>query len=126
MDLNGAAYTDVFTIQAVKTMVEVLARVLVAHPLYIFAVALIHFGVWAGITMTAMRGSAHGNVMWVPALAWLAYAAWEWLVGTVTPEASIRVDLLAIWPTLAIVTLWAAVRTTLAVRSARRSAKSLP
>lgn len=105
-------------------MVEVLARVLIAHPLHIFEVAVLHFGVWAGITMTAMRGSPKGNVMWAPALLWLVYAAWEWGVGAVTPEANIRVDLLLIWPLIAIVTLWAVVRTTLAWRSARRRAKT--
>ncbi|GMU73676.1 MAG: hypothetical protein IT519_00995 [Burkholderiales bacterium] len=105
-------------------MVEVLARVLVAHPLHVFAVALVHFGFWAGIGMTAMRGSPTGNVMWVPALLWLAYAAWEWLVGAVTPEANIRVDLLLIWPLIAIVTLWAVIRTTIAWRSARRRGKT--
>jgi hypothetical protein len=49
-------------------------------------------------------------VLLVPALAWLAYAGWEWLVLTKTPEANIRIDLLLIWPLLAVVTLWAAVR----------------
>ncbi len=38
--------------------------------------------------------------------AWLAYDAWEWLVMTRTPEADIRVDLLVIWPILAILTVW--------------------
>lgn len=103
-------------------MVEVLARVLVAHPLHIFAVAMLHFGLWAAITVTAMRGSPKGNAMWVPALVWLVYAAWEWLVGYVTPEANIRVDLLLIWPAIAIVTLGAVVRTAFAWRSSRRRA----
>lgn len=103
-------------------MVEVLARALVAHPLHIFEVAALHFGVWAGITMTAMRESPKGNVMWAPALLWLVYAAWECVVGAVTPEVNIRVDLLLIWPLIAIVTLWAVVRTTFAWRSTRRRA----
>lgn len=107
-------------------MVEILSRMLVAHPLHIFVVALIHFGLWAAIAMTAMRGSPRGNVMWVPALLWLAYAAWEWLVGAVTLEANIRVDLLLIWPMIAIVTLWAVVRTALAWRAARRRAMTRP
>ena len=41
---------------------------------------------------------------------WLLYAAWEWLVLTKTPEANIRVDLLVIWPVLAILSLWALFR----------------
>ena len=107
-------------------MLESLASVLVGHPLRIVAVALLHFGLWAAIAATAMRGSPKGNVMWVPPLAWLAYAAWEWLVGTVTPEANIRVDLLIAWPTIAIVTLWAVAKTALAWRSGRRRPDSFP
>ena len=46
----------------------------------------------------------------VAAGAWLAYAAWEWLVQARTPEANIRVDLLLIWPVLAILSMWAVFR----------------
>ncbi|WP_162560004.1 hypothetical protein [Methylotetracoccus oryzae] len=49
-------------------------------------------------------------MLFVPALVWLAYAAWEWLVLVKSPEANIRVDCLIIWPLLALLTLWAAVR----------------
>jgi hypothetical protein len=48
--------------------------------------------------------------------AWLAYAAWEWLILARTPEANIRVDLLVIYPALAVVTLWALFRS---IRPAR-------
>jgi hypothetical protein len=44
------------------------------------------------------------------AVAWLAYAAWEWMVLVRTPEANIRVDLLVIYPALAAITLWALFR----------------
>ena len=50
----------------------------------------------------------------VAACAWALYADWEWLVQVRTPEANIRVDLLVIWPALAIISVWALVR---AVRS---------
>lgn len=43
-------------------------------------------------------------------MAWLVYAAWEWLVLVKTPEANIRVDLLVIWPLLAMLTIWAVLR----------------
>lgn len=46
----------------------------------------------------------------VAALGWLAYAGWEWLVQIQTPEADIRIDLLVIWPLLAILTFWAIFR----------------
>ena len=43
-------------------------------------------------------------------VAVLAFACWEWLVITRTPEADIRVDLLLIWPIGLIVITWALVR----------------
>lgn len=101
-------------------MIEGLARLLVGHPVHVLLVALLHFGLWAAIAATAMRESPRGNVLWIPAVLWLAYAVWEWVVYVVTPEADIRVDLLLIWPLLAMVTVWAIMRTAIAWRSARR------
>lgn len=46
----------------------------------------------------------------IAAAGWMAYAAWEWLVMVRTPEANIRVDLLLIWPVLAVLTAWALLR----------------
>jgi hypothetical protein len=40
------------------------------------------------------------------AVAWFLYAVWEWLVIVRTPEANIRVDLLVIWPVLAMLSAW--------------------
>ena len=40
------------------------------------------------------------------AMTWGLYAAWEWLVQIKTPEANIRVDLLVMWPVLAILSVW--------------------
>ena len=107
-------------------MLDVIARGLVAQPLHVFVMALLHFGLWATIAATALRESPKGNVLWVPALLWLAYAGWEWLVQTVSPEANIRVDLLLIWPVIAMVTVWAVVRTWIFWRSARRRAMTRP
>jgi hypothetical protein len=97
-------------------MLDVLAHWLVGQPLHVLAVALVHFGLWA-----AMGYTRRGNVLWVPALLWLMYAPWEGLVEAVTPEANIRVDLLLIWPLLAIATLWAVVRLAVAWRAGRRN-----
>jgi hypothetical protein len=44
------------------------------------------------------------------AVAWLAYAAWEWLILLRSPEANIRIDLLVIYPALAAITFWALFR----------------
>jgi hypothetical protein len=92
-----------------------LSRWLVAQPATILVVAAAHLALWALCRMTVLRNAPRANVFWVPALLWLAYAAWEWLVLVRTPEADIRVDLLVIWPALGIVMLWALLR---AVRGA--------
>jgi hypothetical protein len=87
-------------------MLEWLAHQFVGRPLTIFGVAwalvVAHLLLrWAGRPSRALLASA---------AAWTAYAAWEWLVVTRTPEANIRVDLMLIWPGLAIVTAWCGVK----------------
>jgi hypothetical protein len=89
---------------------EILAKWLVQHPLHILVVAVLHLVAWVACRATVLRNAPRANVLWVPALLWLAYAAWEWLVLVRTPEADIRVDLLVIWPALGIVMLWALLR----------------
>ncbi len=66
-------------------------------------------GVSAALLIVAivLRRRAKVDVLFVAALAWLAYAAWEWWVLIVTPDADIRVDLLLIWPLLIVLMLWA-------------------
>ncbi len=58
------------------------------------------------------RLGAGRNPRWllVAAIAWALYAAWEWLILVRTPEANIRVDLLLIWPVLALLSAWALFR----------------
>jgi hypothetical protein len=97
-----------------------LSRWLVQQPVHITAVAAAHLALWALCRVTVLRAAPGANVLWVPALLWLAYAAWEWLVLVKTPEANIRVDLLLIWPVLGIVTLWALLRAVRGWRLARR------
>lgn len=82
---------------------ESLTRFLVQQPLHILSVAVLLFAVWALL-------KPRRAVLLAPAFAWLAYAGWEWLVLILTPEADIRMDLLLIWPLLAIVTLWPVVK----------------
>ncbi len=45
------------------------------------------------------------RILLLPALLWLGWAAWEWTILRVTPEANIRVDLLLILPVVLIVSL---------------------
>ena len=88
---------------------ESLARFLVQKPLHIVCVAfaLLLLGAVLRWRSSSPRGA---NALLVAAVGWLGYAGWESLVLIVTPEADIRVDLLVIWPLVAILTLWAIVR----------------
>ncbi len=88
-------------------MIETLAAWLVLKPAHILLVALGHGVLWLAARTTVLRGQPRANVLWVPAVLWLAYAVWEWFVLVKTPEADIRVDLMLIWPVIALVTLWA-------------------
>ena len=89
---------------------EALSRFFVQQPLHILAVALLHFVLWGAVRFGNIRTVRHVNAILVPALAWLVYAGWEWLVLAQTPEANIRVDLLIVWPLLVILTIRAMVR----------------
>jgi hypothetical protein len=89
---------------------EPLSRFFVQQPLHILGVAAMYLLTWAALRWGIQSGVRHVDAILVPAAGWLAYAAWEWLVWVKTPEANIRVDLLAIWPLLVILTLWAVVK----------------
>lgn len=87
-----------------------LASIFVGKPLNIAVVAAVFLAGYAGLRASAAGAGRHPRMLLVTAGAWLAYAAWEWLVQARTPEANIRVDLLLIWPTLAVLSLWAVFR----------------
>jgi hypothetical protein len=87
----------------VSAVLAALGKLLVQQPLHILGVAAFFFVLW----MLLKR--RHGALL-VPAFAWLAYAAWEWLVLVRTPQADIRVDLLVIWPLVAMAMLWPLVK----------------
>jgi len=91
-------------------MLEISSRWLVQQPAHILLIAAVHLALWAACRATLLRANPKSNVLWVPAVAWLAYAGWEWLVLVKSPEANIRVDLLLIWPVIGLATLWAFVR----------------
>ncbi|MEB3323008.1 MAG: hypothetical protein VKI81_09320 [Synechococcaceae cyanobacterium] len=79
-----------------------MASAFVHRPAAILAVALGLF-----LLDRLDRGRAAGPrarpaLRW-PALLWALFALWEALVMGLTPEADIRVDLLLIWPPLAVV-----------------------
>lgn len=83
-------------------MMEILARLFVNNPLNIALVAVVFGAGYLGLR----SAGRHATPLLIVSGAWLLYAAWEWLVQTRTPEANIRVDLLVIWPLLALLTAW--------------------
>ena len=83
---------------------EFLASLFVAKPLNILAVAIVFLAGYLALRSTAE--ARHHRALLIAAIAWGFYAAWELLVKIKTPEANIRVDLLVIWPVLAILSVW--------------------
>jgi hypothetical protein len=89
---------------------ELLASLLVGKPLNILFIALAFFAAYLSLRFTLFGNGKSSSPMLLSASAWAAYAAWEWLVKVKTPEADIRVDLLLIWPALALIMIWAMFR----------------
>lgn len=89
--------------------VKALASLFVGRPLTILSVAGLLAAVAAVLALIPVREGWRPWFLLVAAGGWALYAAWEWLVTARTPDADIRVDLLVIWPALAILTVWAAV-----------------
>ena len=85
---------------------DFLASLFVGKPLNILIVAAVFLIVYLIVKFVVNSASLHASAFLVIAIVWGVYAAWEWLVLTQSPEANIRVDLLVIWPLLAILTLW--------------------
>jgi hypothetical protein len=89
---------------------NLLASLLVGHPLHILAVALVFLAGYGFLLLSVGSHRRPNQPLLIAGLGWLAYASWEWLILLRTPEANIRVDLLLIWPVLALLSAWAAVR----------------
>jgi hypothetical protein len=86
---------------------DFLASLFVAKPFHILAVALLLMAVYGFLRFTASGEGKATTPILIAGMAWAIYAAWEWLVQVKTPEADIRVDLMLIWPVLALISLWA-------------------
>lgn len=85
---------------------ELLASLLVGKPQNILAVAAVLFAGFLVLQSKRFGAARHPRPLLFASIAWLVYAAWEWLVLIKTPEANIRVDILVIWPVLAILSAW--------------------
>jgi len=90
---------------------EFLASLFVGKPLNILVVAVVFLAAHLALRFTALGITRHRRPLLIASTAWGLYAAWEWLVQVRTPEANIRVDLLVMWPVLAIISAWALFRT---------------
>ncbi len=84
---------------------DFLASLFVQKPLHIVLVALVFLAGHLVLRFTAKGPRRHPRARLVPAAAWLLYAAWEWLLMVRSPEANIRVDLLILWPVLAVLSI---------------------
>ena len=89
---------------------EFFSSLFVGKPLHILAVAAVFCVGHLTLRLTALGVSRQPHPLLVATVAWALYAAWEWLVQVRTPEANIRVDLLVIWPVLALLSAWALFR----------------
>jgi len=89
---------------------EFFSSLFVGKPLHILAVGALLLAGHLLLRLTSLGAGRHPRLLLVAAVAWALYAAWEWLVQVRTPEANIRVDLLVIWPVLALLSAWALFR----------------
>jgi hypothetical protein len=89
---------------------EFLASLFVGKPLNILAVAVVFLAGYLLLRFTALGLARYSRLLLITSAAWGFYAAWERLVQVRTPEANIWVDLLVIWPVLAILSAWALFR----------------
>jgi len=89
---------------------ETLASLLVGKPQNILLVAIAFLVGYLVPPCTALGNRRRFGSLLIASVAWGVYAAWEWPVQAKTPEANIRVDLLVLWPALAILSAWALYR----------------
>ncbi len=89
---------------------ETLASLSVGKSQNILVVAIAFLVGYLVPRFTALGNRRRYGALFIASVAWGVYAAWEWLVQAKTPEANIRVDLLVIWPMLAILSAWALYR----------------
>jgi hypothetical protein len=89
---------------------ELLASLLVEKPQNILVIAVVFFAGYLVLRFAALDIARNPRPLLIASIAWVLYSAWELLVQTKTPEANIRVDLLVMWPVLAIFSAWALFR----------------
>ena len=93
-----------------RSTMELLGLLFAGKPLNSVAVAAVF--VVLCFARRCKTGGANFHSRWPLAavVGWLLYGAWEWLILVRTPEANIRIDLLLIYPSLGLLSLWALYR----------------
>lgn len=89
---------------------EMIAALFVGKPQNILVVAIAFLVGYLVPRFTTLGNRRRFGSLLIASIAWGVYAVWELLVQVKTPEANIRVDLLVIWPMLAILSAWALYR----------------
>jgi hypothetical protein len=85
---------------------EFIGYLFVGKPLNSLAVAAVFWAVYLARRFMTVGSPVHTRWSLAAAVAWTVYAAWEWLILIRTPDANIRVDLLLIYPALAVLSAW--------------------
>jgi hypothetical protein len=80
-----------------------LSTLFVGQPLHILAVGFAGLVLHSALTSVGRMPPRRTRPLLIATITWLLYGLWEWAVLSVSPEANIRVDLLVIWPLLALV-----------------------
>jgi hypothetical protein len=89
---------------------EFLASLFVGKPLHIALVAIGFFLAFFRVRSRSSPDVGFWRPLLIASVGWALYAAWEGIVLFETPEANIRVDLLVIWPVMAVLSLRALAR----------------
>lgn len=89
---------------------EILGLLFAGKPFNSVAVAAVFVALY--LARRSRNGGADYHSRWpLAAVAgWLIYGAWKWLILVRTPGANIRVDLLLIYPSLGLLSVWALYR----------------
>lgn len=85
---------------------KALASLFVGHPPNIAVAGAVFLAAHLALEFRRRDAGRRSTALRTVGVAWLLYAAWEWLVLVATPDADVRVDLLLIWPLLAAISIW--------------------
>lgn len=89
---------------------EFFASLFVGKPQNILVVAIVFFAGYLALRHASFSTVRRPRPLLIASIVWAFYASWECLIQIKTPEANIRVDLLVIWPVLAILSTLALFR----------------